>query len=278
MNSSTIERSETPKKPYYRYAEGDLFSGDVIGEIYSASKDYIIYRRKGDKCITYYYDDNIPDFKANLTKMGHLITKVKACIGYENKDKRYLRMVAWFYKQCLLGNTEIANKICNKILSISCSFRKNTARLYYLVSCLAVVALLLIFSFVQDVYIQSNYLEPYLKLMFYGSLGGFVSVSMSIKKLDLDIDYFSWSHTVYGVFRIIISMASAIISYLLIKSGLILSNLETGNIYIYYLFAVVAGFSESFIPNLLKKMDDYGVNSDINSKRKLSKNEDSNNR
>jgi len=51
-------------------------------------------------------------------------------------------------------------------------------------------------------------------------------------------------------------MFSGLIIYVLVKSEIVLPNLNhENNIYVVYILAIAAGFSESMIPNLLKKVE-----------------------
>lgn len=57
--------------------------------------------------------------------------------------------------------------------------------------------------------------------------------------------------------RIVISILASVIVYFCIKSNLILgicNDMETP-IYGYMVFSVVAGFSETFVPNVLRKLE-----------------------
>ena len=56
--------------------------------------------------------------------------------------------------------------------------------------------------------------------------------------------------------RILLSMISAIIALILIKSNLVLGLVDNvDGAYPYYCIAVLAGFSENYIPDLLKKIN-----------------------
>lgn len=249
------ENINIPQKPYHQYAKGAEFSGEIIDYVFFASEDFMVYRTKGDKCVSCYYDDLNQDYKDNLDKVSHHESLLKGCVCSDKEHEKFQRHIALFYRESLFGNIETAIKISEKIIEEVNSFKYNYARLYYLLSCFSTVLILFIFSLIQDNFIQSDYLFPYTKLMLYGGLGGFISVTISVKKLSLDISFYNWSHSVYGIFRIILAVICALVSYLLIKSGFIFSNLDNDNMFIIYLFAVMAGFSETLIPNVLKQIE-----------------------
>jgi hypothetical protein len=244
-----------PEKPYHLYTIGSRFEGDIIDHIFEAYDDLLIYRVKGEACVSVYFDEEDGQYKKNLSKISKKMAELKACVCTKLENKKFARQIALIYKTALLGDAETAELISDKVLVEAQSFKMGIARLLYLISCFSIVALMLIFCVLQDNYFMSEYLMPYAKIMLFGSIGGFISVFISLKKLNLEININYWSQSVYGIFRITVAILSAIVSYLLIRSELILPSINTENVFVYYIFAVVAGFSETFIPNVLKKIE-----------------------
>ena len=262
VKSTDTGRNEAPKIPYSDYNVDDYFDGDVIGQIFSAHKNFLIYREKGSYTVSVYYNDEIPEYKRNLSKLSHKIALLKGCVCNKQEHNKYNTRIALAYREALHSNIETAMSIFDGILKDAPAFKKNLARVFYLVSCFSVVLLTATISILQDTLFQLDYLIPYLKIMLYGSLGGFISVTISIRTLDLDFNFYNWSQLIYGAFRIVIAIISAIISFLLVKSDIIFTNLDSENMYLYYVIAVMAGFSETWIPNTLKKMDKDNRNHD----------------
>ena len=90
----------------------------------------------------------------------------------------------------------------------------------------------------------------------FGSLGGFLSVSINVNKLDLDIDGGANIQILTGFSRIFISMISSLIIFVIIKSDLalgIINDVKNNNIF--YALAVISGFSETFVPNIIKNIE-----------------------
>ena len=88
-----------------------------------------------------------------------------------------------------------------------------------------------------------------------GALGGFLSVSIGIRKLEIDPDADWRINGIAGASRIVIAMIGSIFVYFAIVSGLVLGNLsiEDSNAGVFAI-SVAAGFSESFVPNILRQM------------------------
>jgi len=248
-----------PQMPYSNYRIGEEFDGDIIKEIFSAHREFLIYRAKGSHVVSCYYHDIETNYKENFSKISEKNALLKSCVSNKYTNLKFKNRIALAYREALVGNLDCSIKIIENIITEAHPFRKNLARIFYLISCFCAVLLTISFSVIQDTIINSDYLIPYAKLMLFGSLGGFISVSISLKRLDLDYDFYNWSQTVYGLFRIVISIISAIIAYVLLKSGFVFSNISTDNYYMYYAVAVFAGFSETWIPNTLKKIESKNI-------------------
>lgn len=244
-----------PQMPYSDYRVGQEFDGDIIIEIFSSHREFLIYRTRGSHAVTFYYYDIGTNYKENFSKISEKAALLKSCVSNKYTNIKFKSRIALAYREALVGNLDCSIKIIEKIIDEAHPFRKNLARIIYLISCFCAVLITISFSVIQDTIINSDYLIPYTKIMLFGSLGGFISVSISLRRLDLDYDFYNWSQSVYGLFRIVISIISAIIAYVLLKSGFIFSNINSDNYFMYYAVAVFAGFSETWIPNTLKKIE-----------------------
>lgn len=104
-----------------------------------------------------------------------------------------------------------------------------------------------------------------LKVIVCGALGAFLSVCLSIGQLEIDPETPRKVNRISGITRLVIGMAARLVVYLAIGAGLVLADglsLEvaegqqlsakvTAGI---LLLAVVAGFSEVFVPNILRRV------------------------
>lgn len=104
-----------------------------------------------------------------------------------------------------------------------------------------------------------------LKVVVCGALGAFLSVCISIEKLEIDPETPGKVNRISGITRLVIGMSAALIAYLAIGAGLVLSDglkpspgadgtlaaeVTAGILF----FAVLAGFSEAFVPNILRRV------------------------
>jgi hypothetical protein len=98
-----------------------------------------------------------------------------------------------------------------------------------------------------------------------GALGAFLSVITGVRSIDVDIDLKKWEHIFAGATRILIGVVGALVIGLALDSKFIDPTLGgqqpsspgTGSLdrllALYLMFAFIGGFSESLVPNLLRK-------------------------
>ena len=161
-------------------------------------------------------------------------------------------------------NIEIAKGLLN---SIAPELEENTyshSKLYYLLPCIVAVAMAVYISFCCKHHII--HLDPESKHMIYmitfGGIGGLFSVAININKHQEKVNRLFGAHVLAGFFRMLIAMMSGLIIYVFFKSDLIAigSSIKTGkdsssDHFATYMVAIVAGFSESLIPNLIRKTE-----------------------
>jgi hypothetical protein len=89
-----------------------------------------------------------------------------------------------------------------------------------------------------------------------GSLGAFLSVSLNLTGLQIDPAATSMTTTISAASRIVIGMIGALFILLVIRGNLILGILaDLKNPAAILAIAVVAGFSETFVPNVLRRVE-----------------------
>ena len=90
----------------------------------------------------------------------------------------------------------------------------------------------------------------------FAALGGFLSVLIGSRQLELDLKESFGATMVYGVFRIVIGVISGIVVVFLIRADFLLGPLKKPDSYDAFVVACfVAGFSERLIPNVLKNFE-----------------------
>jgi hypothetical protein len=136
-------------------------------------------------------------------------------------------------------------------------------RILYLSGAFALAVLFVIFAVVFYIYRGSEWVKdiPEIKYMAYASafsgFGGILSVCTNIQKIEFERDSAQYTFQIYGFQRVLIPSLCGALAYALIKGDLIFSFiLKTDNPTLgIMVVCAVAGFSETLIPNALKKIE-----------------------
>ena len=220
------------EKSLIDYNEGDNFRGEIITTLYAAKTDYLIF--EGDKS----GEVTVATDNSELRKLCSLISPQIMVITellIKKKEKRkFVDMIGLAYSDAIEGETKKAEDICNKLIERIELYKCNIGRFYYLLSCLGIVIIALIISYILEIFRFIPEIIPHFYIMTYASIGGFLSVARNLKKINIDSSVFGWYQFIYGATRILIAMFSGLIMYVLIKSDLILPVLNNSeNMYIF---------------------------------------------
>jgi hypothetical protein len=92
-------------------------------------------------------------------------------------------------------------------------------------------------------------------VIFSGSVGALLSVALGVNKLQTDPDDPLPLTVALASSRIIIGIIGAAFTYVLIRADALLGFVGSGNWYGSIAVGFLAGFSETLVPNILKKLD-----------------------
>ncbi len=251
----------------YKVGGKDL-SGNTITKVFSFADEYMVYEIQTKELadsIKVLIDseleddkqlgDRLNDIRANFSKLKGLLYKV-------NDDTSVKTRIAHIISHALNGKAEEANTQFNSLIveinnEYSCQFNH---RLRYLIT-------ILIFTFISisfSIYVYSNKLffdvwevRQLIFIATAGSIGSFLSVSRRLKDTVFEKDVNKYLYIAYGAERVFISVFGAVVLYFAMRSNLIFGivNELAKPIYGYIVFSVVAGFSETLVPNLLIKLE-----------------------
>ena len=194
----------------------------------------------------------------NFLKISSQLGRIYALQPEElSKVESINKTIARAITQSIEGNLEEATKLLNDAESRLIRLRCLQGRLEYLLSsgilALAFILVLLNATLLSKYFSISDEIVVLFKITTCGALGGFLSVSINVWKLDIDLDASRLLNFAAGSSRIIIAAVAGIFAYFAVKSDLILGNLsKTG--YGIYIASMVAGFSEKFIPNIIRSI------------------------
>jgi hypothetical protein len=262
--SGNIEKKGTRDPNEFIVGSKDLHGSEIL-QVYITASDYVIYKTETGISV-YTYEDNLPDddkiYWKRMVQIGPEIGEIKslqpAKKGFESIDRELVRGMY----QALEGKIELARSLMetakNRLIRLRCL----RGRLEYLISSfvftLFPLFFLLLFYFI-NFFQQKTFFITIASVASCGAIGGFLSVSLNVWKLEIDLDAGSALNFAAGGSRILIALMAAIFVYFAIKSELILGTMGKSE-YGVYVACIISGFSESFIPNIIRKMSETNEN------------------
>lgn len=230
--------------------------------IYNKTKNYVIFEIKETGQITY---KTAPDFEDNTYKIALKLDKVESYLG-EDKTLwcEYKNTMADIYALYLTNNPEkisIAEQLLNMVIS-ELDYNKYS-KLYYLLPCViavCVISSIALFCQSYNYYCLENHwitidhrVITVLYMLTFGGIGGLLSVAIGIDKHQDKITRIKWQRVFSGVFRMIIAMLSGLVVYVLYRSDFFTGFNSNSHAAMKYALAIIAGFSQNLIPNLVTK-------------------------
>ncbi len=259
---SEEERARKVKAVIDSHKVGQVDTNDfIVTNVLASGNVYVIYEIKTDKIensIRIYIDDS--ELERRYGNIRIKFSEVKQHL-YKVVDKQSIKsIIAQILVHALLDNEEDAQKKFDELIKrINEEYfeqYRNRLRLIF-----GAGILFSVFVGIYGGFYFSNSDDSLLKNVVLsatcGSFGGFFSILLSVSKLRCEQGVPQWIYWVYGMVRILISVLAGILIYLAVKIDLVfgfcndLSSPETG----YAVFAILAGFSESLVPNFLKKLE-----------------------
>jgi hypothetical protein len=241
-------------------------SGNIISRVITRADEYVIYEIQ-----TTLLSDSIKVSIASIVEMDTFlierfdairvsVSKIKGQLFKVNDDVSYKGRIGHIISHALSsGDTEASNKEFDKLeteidfIYVE-RFQNSLKYLATIMAFSALLASLAISAYLNDWFIVSH---PLLRTLIFtassGSLGGFLSTSRRLRTMLFEKEIPTFAYIFYGLERVTVSVCGAFIVLLAVKSGLggFIKEGMTGIM----ILAVVAGFSETLIPNILVKIE-----------------------
>lgn len=251
-----LQTNNEPKmtKKISDYREGDNYKGKKIKRLYfcNSQKKYIIIKTTDN--IVRVCGASPENITHQLAECKYLTESIKSKKAKEWYD--YQRATA--INAYLIGK-EDESKIILKELTNKLQQRQIIKKkiLYIGVFLSITIGMLLISIGFSSWYTAFRYTK-YIKIATFGAIGGFISLNIKLKDMKFEISESTISYIIVSIYKVVFAMLTAIISYFLIESDLILSSIKnssTNYLYLVYTIATLAGFSESLLPNIFKNIE-----------------------
>jgi hypothetical protein len=248
-------------KPYDYKLEGSDNDGSTIKKIYAKHLEYVVYRT--DSSIRVDIDDDSPNMEehaANHYKIGVDLARIYSWLPEKlSWSESINRQIARAMATNIAGNYEDSKKMLAHAEERIIKLKTIQGRLQYTLS--AFVLVLVVFTI--SMFLASTDYATFANVALCGSLGGVLSIALGFSSLDIDIDANLPTNCLIGGSRILIAMTAALFSYFAIQSDLAFSVVKnvSSNDGI-YMIAMVAGFAEMMVPNIMNNLVKKNVDSE----------------
>jgi hypothetical protein len=273
-----------------KVGEKDL-NGLKIDKIFKSTRRFVIYEAEGE--VRY----QLP----KSSKTGRELAQKIACLGglrasihdlrtesclSDNEKERAAREMCWALALAFEDENQppsqepkqILTRVDARLRSLVKSHYRKKYVLANLGAFIVIELILISIVAVLEVFQPSQWhlpiLHHYAIYAAFGALGAFLSVITGIRSIDLDLNLKTWEYAFAGATRISIGVIGALVVALALDSKLIDPTFGVGpqpsagpgylarHIALYLMFAFVGGFSETLVPNLLRRAEQATEGSD----------------
>lgn len=249
-------------------------TGNTITKIFSKGSEYVIYEIE-TKVLSDSIKVIIDTVKEEDTApleyfyaVREKFTKLKGLLYKVIDDTSIKARIGHILSHAITGKpTEANNQFDSLMCEIETEYRNQSKhRVKYLLTTISflvfgIIASLLVYSI--GLFYDLIHIRYLIFISTAASIGGFISITRRLRQMVFDKDVSSYLYIFYACERMLIAISAGVVIYFGIQSNLIfgLVNNFDKPIYGYILFSIVAGFSETLIPNLLinleKKENNY---------------------
>jgi hypothetical protein len=255
--------------------------GREVLDILWKTHDYVIFQHAGGISPHFSDDDQLYREQAQrYLQLGPDLSRINALLPppdkmdkivqsgwafFQTPDAFLYRETARAIANALTGNHKRAIDILAFVEARLIARRRAQGQFQYLLACMGTLAAIVFIALLLELMLwrSASSASPWpdlVRVATCGAAGGFLSVAIGVRKLDIDPDAQLWVYAYYGLIRLTIAIISAMVLYSLIKAGLVLQPMFAGEtdrgMFALYAFATAAGFSETLIPNILRSAED----------------------
>lgn len=247
-------------------------SGNTISRIFTRSDEYIVYEISGvseSESFRVLIDTSVEsDPKALISKFEEIkeeLADFRSILHKGVHDKSIKHRAAHAVSTAIRGDVNKAKQIFSAIhQQVTKEYQDILlGRIIYLSGAFSLLAILIATSIVFYAFREHEFSRqvPVLRELIYAAAfagcGGLLSVCINLRLMQFEGQLKRYSYYLYGLLRIALAALSGIFAYVLVVSGVLLSFLLGSEKPLLSIMAIciVAGFSETFIPNALKKIE-----------------------
>jgi hypothetical protein len=200
-----------------------------------------------------------PEILTKATELVKVVNRLDSLPLDDEERKRYQKDIANIYQIGFSSDVSLAKEYANDLkreIEHNLMIRKKQVLFIPIV-----VGFILSIS-ISYILERNNIIGEVSYPIIYGSIGGLLSVIFQNNKLD--IDYCVMDRLLYfeSFKLVLLSNIMAIVGSLAVKSEAILGSINniSNGVYIKFLIYVICGYSQTFIPNILKNFEVTNIN------------------
>jgi hypothetical protein len=224
----------------YKLGGGDKRDRKVLDILWSTT-DFVIFQHTGGISPHFADDPKLYQQQAGwYMRLGPALSRINALLPppdktdsgrrswsfFQTPDAFLYRETARAIANALTGNHERAVDILAFVEARLIARRRAQGQFQYLLACMATLAIItlsaLVFGYWLPRCFPSLTAPPWPELVRVatcGAAGGFLSVAIGIRRLDIDPDARMWVYGFYGFIRLTIAIICAVVLYYLIRAG-----------------------------------------------------------
>jgi len=259
--------SQQRKVPYdYKINEFDN-DNSKIKQIYSSFPEFVVYRTSG--AIRIDINDSherCSELTERHRRLGVDLAKISSLLPEDlRRTESINRLIGRAITVNVGGDSESAKAILQHAVDRLVKLKTIQGRLQYAFSAVLSVIVICALSWFRG----SEQAPLLLNMALCGALGGLMSIGLSFSSIEIDVDASVRVNCLIGASRILIAVTASIFAYFAIKSDIAFSFVSkapdnSG----FYMIAMVTGFIEMLVPNIMSNIGKEGRDADISIIRK----------
>lgn len=226
---------------------GDIdYQGYTIDCIHSSNYEFQIYEVKEVVALKV-----VLNYETCNHRYDNIMDQIQPVYLIGADEKKFNPYIAMAINKCLAGNPDEGLKIIENLLTHVIGRKQQKIKIQYMMACL--------FTCIFIIGVGVLYQNSLMLAAVFGSIGAVLSVAIGLPKLEIKYDDLYQTIRLTGVTRIIIASIAAIISYFVVNAD-VAFGFAKDNDYGLRLLLILSGFSETLIPNLLRKLENDNAN------------------
>ena len=236
-------------------------TGQIVKFVLGSSSKAAVYTTE-DNCLRWKYRANGGDVPEDLTPAVHefdtIMADIKRNLPKSVKQEAYVRLGKSLF--VALNGNQYTEKVYDDIRSFVERLARQKARTLYVGMCIVVAIAISVIAFIVAQFLDSDKFIPYLYGGAFGAIGACISVMHRTNASDMDWRLSNIDLALQAVTRILLGYLFGVFFVMACMGDLVLGAIKS-NMVALFVFSIISGFSERFIPELIQRLETKGVES-----------------